>query len=198
MSQPDFLLANNAAYVAKGELLPISSAPGDALFVPKGQVPAEDAPERYAVVTCMDPRIDPMRALGFDKQPAAIIRNAGGVTYVLDVSAKPQSIRSPNALISADALRTLIAWQELVHGKEIAVVHHTDCGMLRLSTEELHAGPKNIPAGLHLHEFRDIDEGVRRDVRWLKERVQDGALLKGTNIVGYMLENETGKLRVVE
>ena len=77
--------------------------------------------------------------------------------------------------------------------KDIAVVHHTDCGMLRISTEEIRAGPKNIPEGMHFHEFSDIEEGVRRDVRWLKERVQDGALLEGTNVVGYLLENETGK-----
>ena len=72
-------------------------------------------------------------------------------------------------------------------------MHHTDCGMLRISTEEIRAGPKNIPASMHFHEFSDIEEGVRRDVRWLKERVQDGALLEGTNVVGYLLENETGK-----
>ena len=72
-------------------------------------------------------------------------------------------------------------------------MHHTDCGMLRISTEEIRAGPKNIPADMHFHEFSDIEEGVRRDVRWLKERVQDGALLEGTNVVGYLLENETGK-----
>ncbi|KZV64993.1 carbonic anhydrase [Peniophora sp. CONT] len=175
MSQPDFLLANNAAYVAKGVVPPINLMEGE-LFIPKGEVPPAGRPPGYAVVTCMDPRIDPIRALGLDT--AAIIRNAGGV--------------------SADALRSLIAFQELIQGKEIAVVHHTDCGMLRLKTEEIHAGPKNIPAGMHFHEFSDLDEGVRRDVRWLKERVQDGALLEGTHVVGYILENETGKLRVVE
>lgn len=94
---------------------------------------------------------------------------------------------------SADALRSLIIFQELSYGKEIAVVHHTDCGMLRISTDEIHAGTKNIPADMHFHEFNDIDEGVRRDVRWLKERVQEGALLEGTNVMGYILENETGK-----
>ncbi|KZV64992.1 carbonic anhydrase [Peniophora sp. CONT] len=175
MSQPDFLLFNNAAYVAKGEVPAVNFMEGP-LFVPKGETLKAGARTRYAVVTCMDPRIDPIRALGLN--PAAIIRNAGGV--------------------SADALRSLIAFQELTHGKEIAVVHHTDCGMLRLKTEEIHAGPKNIPAGMHFHEFSDLDEGVRRDVRWLKERVQDGALTEGTHVVGYIIENETGKLRVVE
>ena len=63
--------------------------------------------------------------------------------------------------------------------------------MLHMSTEEIHAGPKNIPAGMHFHEFSE--EGVRRDVRWLRDRVQDGALLEGTNVVGYLIETETGK-----
>ena len=79
----------------------------------------------------------------------------------------------------------------------MAVVKHTDCGALRISGEEIHAGPKNIPAGMEFHEFSDIEEGVRRDVRWLKDRVRDGTLLEGTNVVGYIIENETGEVSSV-
>ena len=46
-------------------------------------------------------------------------------------------------------------------------------------------------------EFSDIEEGVRRDVRWLKDRVREGTLLEGTNVVGYIIENETGKVSSV-
>lgn len=48
MSQVDFLLANNAAYVAKGEV-PKVALLGSALFVPKGEVPPAGRPPGYAV-----------------------------------------------------------------------------------------------------------------------------------------------------
>ncbi|VDB82740.1 unnamed protein product [Peniophora sp. CBMAI 1063] len=170
MSQPEFLLANNTAYAVKGIVPTVNFQ--ESLFIPKGEVLKDNKP-RYIVVTCMDNRIDPIRALGLED--AAIIRSAGGIA------------------IDADVLRSLIVFQELKQGKEIAVVHHTDCGALRISTEEIHAGPKNIPKDLQFHEFRDVEEGVRRDVRWLKERVQEGVLLEGTTVMGYVIENETGK-----
>ncbi|VDB87149.1 unnamed protein product [Peniophora sp. CBMAI 1063] len=171
MSQADFLLANNAVYVEKGEvptvnLAKISGQKGDNL---------EDIFPRHAVVTCMDPRIDPLRALGLEGK-AAMIRNAGGV--------------------GVDALRSLIVFQEFTHAREIAVVHHTDCGMLYVSSDKIHAGPKNVPQDMQFHEFSNLEDGVRRDVHWLQERVKDGALLEGTHVVGYLLENETGKVSV--
>ncbi|KZV64994.1 carbonic anhydrase [Peniophora sp. CONT] len=171
--QPDFLLANNAVYVAKGDVPKVDL---EKMFVPKGEKPKNDD-LRCAVVTCMDPRIDPLRALGLEGN-AAMIRNAGGV--------------------GVEALRSLIIFQEFCQGKDIAVVHHTGCGMLYVSPDAIHAGPTNIPADMQFYEFSDVEEGLRRDVRWLRERVQEGVLLEGTRVVGYILENETGKLQVVE
>lgn len=51
MSQPDFLLANNAAYVAKGVVPPINLMEGE-LFIPKGEVPPAGRPPGYAVGKC--------------------------------------------------------------------------------------------------------------------------------------------------
>ena len=66
-------------------------------------------PKRHvAVLTCMDARIDPARALGLEEGDAHVIRNAGGR--------------------AADALRSLVISEQLLGTTEIVVIHHTDCG----------------------------------------------------------------------
>ncbi|KZV64995.1 hypothetical protein PENSPDRAFT_690260 [Peniophora sp. CONT] len=93
MSRIDSFLADNAQYVAKGELPSLESV----AFVAQDYTPNDPKPS-FAIVTCMDRRLDPIRALGLEGK-AAIIRNAGGV--------------------AADALRSLIVFQSLTRGKEI-------------------------------------------------------------------------------
>ncbi|TVY47858.1 Uncharacterized protein LCER1_G008372, partial [Lachnellula cervina] len=71
--------------------------------------------KHYAIVTCMDARIDPAAAYGIDLGDAHVIRNAGG-----------------NAI---DALRSLVISQQLLGTKEILLIKHTGCGMLTFDTE---------------------------------------------------------------
>src|SRR5579871_5281640 len=78
---------------------------------------------RLAIVTCMDARILPSRMLGLEIGDAHIIRNAGGR--------------------AADALRSLVISQRLLGTTEIAVIHHTDCGMLTFSNEDLRSRVAN-------------------------------------------------------
>src|SRR2546425_6707141 len=83
----------------------------------KGDLPLP--PGRHvAVLVCMDARIDPARALGLEEGDAHVIRNAGGR--------------------AADALRSLVISEQLLGTTEIVVIHHTDCGMLTFSNEDLH------------------------------------------------------------
>src|SRR5918995_193209 len=82
---------------------------GDLAMAPAKQV---------AIVACMDARLDPARALGFEEGDAHLIRNAGGV-------------------VSEDAIRSLAISQRLLGTKEIILIHHTDCGMLTFTDEEL-------------------------------------------------------------
>src|SRR5206468_7367623 len=76
-------------------------------------------PARHvAVLVCMDARIDPARALGLEEGDAHVIRNAGGRA-------------------SDDAIRSLAISQQLLGTREVVVIHHTDCGMLTFSNEQL-------------------------------------------------------------
>ena len=65
----------------------------------------------------MDARILPSRVLGLEEGDAHVIRNAGGR--------------------ARDALRSLIISQRLLGTREIAVIHHTDCGMLTFTNRDL-------------------------------------------------------------
>lgn len=74
-----------------------------------GGVPAVPG-RRVAVVTCMDTRIDPLRALGLVPGDAHIIRNAGG-------------------LVTDDALRSLVVSQRKLDTTAVMVIQHTRCGL---------------------------------------------------------------------
>ncbi|VDB87148.1 unnamed protein product [Peniophora sp. CBMAI 1063] len=170
MSQFEALIDANTRYVAMGRLPAVK---GEAFFS-QGS-PGSPTPG-LAIVTCMDRRLDPIRALDVEGK-AAIIRNAGGV--------------------AADALRSLIVFQALTGGKDILIMHHTDCGLLRVSPRTIRAS-RHVPSGMDFHEFDDVESSIRRDVLWLKERVQEGALLEGTNVTGWLYETGTGQIRLIE
>lgn len=75
----------------------------------KGDLPLPPG-RRFAVLTCMDARIDPARALGLEEGDAHVIRNAGGRA-------------------SDDAIRSLVISYKLLGTREWFVIHHTNCGM---------------------------------------------------------------------
>src|SRR5262249_513349 len=74
--------------------------------------------QHLAVLTCMDARIHPEQALGLDIGDAHMIRNAGGRA-------------------SDDAIRSLVISTELLGTNEFGVMHHTDCGMLTFTNDDL-------------------------------------------------------------
>src|ERR1700730_16380607 len=83
----------------------------------KGDLPMPPA-RHVAVLTCMDARIDPARLLGLEEGDAHVIRNAGGRA-------------------SEDAIRSLIISYKLLGTREFLVIHHTDCGMLTFTNDQL-------------------------------------------------------------
>jgi carbonic anhydrase len=85
----------------------------------KGDLPLPPA-RGVAVVACMDARLDVHKILGLQEGDAHVIRNAGGV-------------------ITDDEIRSLTISQRLLGTREIILIHHTDCGMLTFSDEELKA-----------------------------------------------------------
>ena len=83
----------------------------------KGSLPMPPG-RRFAVLTCMDARIDPARALGLEEGDAHVIRNAGGIA-------------------SDDALRSLVISHHLLGTQEAFVIGHTDCGMLTFQNDDI-------------------------------------------------------------
>src|ERR1700739_3441689 len=83
----------------------------------KGGLPMPPG-RRFAVVTCMDARLDPARFLGLEEGDAHVIRNAGG-------------------LVHHAAIRSLVISHHLLGTQEAVVIGHTDCGMLTFTNSDL-------------------------------------------------------------
>src|ERR1700738_1039597 len=83
----------------------------------KGDLPMPPG-RKLAVLACMDARLDPNKILGLEEGDAHVIRNAGGVA-------------------TDDAIRSLVISQRLLGTQEIILIHHTDCGMLTFTDDEV-------------------------------------------------------------
>jgi carbonic anhydrase len=146
-----------------------------ASYFTKGDLAAAPA-RRFAVVTCMDARLDPAKALFLEEGDAHVIRNAGG-------------------LVTDDALRSLAISHWELGTQEVFVIAHTRCGLLTLDEHELRhkIGPE--AGGVDFLPFRDLDASVRSSVR----RVRESPLLPDSfAATGLIYEVETGRLRLVE
>jgi len=162
-------------------------------FGEKGKLALPPA-RRFAVLTCMDARIDPAKALGLDEGDAHVIRNAGGRA-------------------SDDAIRSLVISHKLLGTKEWFVIHHSNCGM-ELFTDEIIRGllarsldTATVDAnGWHDHgqgpgsrqgdyidwlTIRDQVESVQNDV----ERIRNHPLVpRSIPLHAYIYQVETGRL----
>jgi len=97
----DEVLAANAAYAAEfGDRADLAMPPA----------------RGFAILTCMDARLDPAKYAGLAEGDAHVIRNAGGRA-------------------SDDAIRSLVISHKLLGTNEWFVVHHTDCGMETFTDE---------------------------------------------------------------
>src|SRR6202050_3202152 len=121
---------------------------------------------RFAILTCMDARLDPAKYAGLAEGDAHVIRNAGGRA-------------------SDDAIRSLVISCKLLGTREFFVIHHTDCGMLFFTNEVMRGllASSLDTAELTAQGFRDIGKtpGSREGefIEWLtikdpKQGVLDG------------------------
>jgi carbonic anhydrase len=101
-----------------------------------------------AIVTCMDSRLNVFAALGLRDGDAHVLRNAGGV-------------------ITDDVIRSLAISQRLLGTREIMLVHHTDCGMQKITDDgfraELQAATGVAPA-FAIESFVDVEADVRQSI----------------------------------
>jgi carbonic anhydrase len=143
----------------------------------RGDLPMPPA-RRLAVVTCMDARIIPSRQLGLKEGDAHVIRNAGGR--------------------ARDALRSLVISQRLLGTNEIAVIHHTDCGMLTFTNRDLQAKVKQDlgadASAIDFLPFSDVEESVREDVAFL---LSSPLIPAEVVIRGFVYDVRTGRLNEV-
>jgi len=153
---------------------------------------------RFAVLTCMDARLDPAKFAGLSEGDAHVIRNAGGRA-------------------SDDAIRSLVISYKLLGTREFFVIHHTDCGM-EFFTNQVIRGLLNSSletAELTSEGFRDIGKGpgsrAGEFIDWLtipdqKQAVVDDVLRIRTHplvppsipVYGYVYDVKSGKLLEIE
>jgi carbonic anhydrase len=131
-----------------------------------------------AVVACMDGRLDVHGLLGLHIGDAHVIRNAGGV-------------------VTDDMIRSLAISQRVLATRSVVLVHHTDCGMLKLTDDGFRAAihaDTGIRPPWAIESFTDLDSDVRQSMA----RVQTSPFLPHRDGVrGFIYDVSTGALREV-
>jgi carbonic anhydrase len=153
---------------------------------------------RFAILTCMDARLDPARFAGLAEGDAHVIRNAGGRA-------------------SDDAIRSLVISYKLLGTREFFVIHHTNCGMEFFTSDVMRdlLASSLQTAELTPKGFRDIGWGpgsrAGEYIDWLTIRDQTQAVIddverirnhplvpKTIPIFGFVYDVHSGKLNEVE
>jgi carbonic anhydrase len=133
---------------------------------------------RLAVVTCMDSRLDVFAALGLENGEAHVLRNAGGV-------------------ITDDVIRSLAISQRLLGTREVMLIHHSDCGMEKISDDGFRAELQEqtgIAPAFAIESFGDVEADVRQSIL----RVRRSAFLPHRDAVrGFVYDVDTHRLREV-
>ena len=113
------------------------------------------------------------------------------------------ALRSPIAC-SKDSIRSLVISQRLLGTREIAVFHHTDCGMQTFTTPQLREKLKasaeqgdaeKVAAAadvIEFLEFSDLDKAVKEEVGFVKAHP---LILRETEVTGWVYHVESGKVR---
>jgi carbonic anhydrase len=153
---------------------------------------------RFAVLTCMDARLDPAKFAGLAEGDAHVIRNAGGRA-------------------SDDAIRSLVISYKLLGTREWFVVHHSDCGMETFNDEVMgdllassletaaltadgwhdHGHGPGAPEGRFVKwlTIRNLEDSVREDVARIRRHPLVPASIP---IYGYIYDVRSGRLNPVD
>ena len=173
------VLAANAKYVSE--------------FGKKGELALPPA-RRFAILTCMDARLDPAKYAGLAEGDAHVIRNAGGRA-------------------TDDAIRSLVISHKLLGTMEWFVIHHTNCGMELFCDEIMgdlladslgtaafdgknwsnpqHGGGCSAGHFIKWHTIKNQEESVAQDV----QRIRSHPLTpKNVPIYGYIYDVKSGNL----
>jgi len=162
-------------------------------FGDKGKLAMPPA-RHFAILTCMDARLDPARFAGLAEGDAHVIRNAGGRA-------------------SDDAIRSLVISYKLLGTREWFVIHHTNCGMEFFTNDVIRGLLANSleTAALTEKGFQDVGKGpgsrAGEYIEWLTIRNQEQSVrddvqrirehpLVSANIAiyGYVYDVKSGRL----
>jgi carbonic anhydrase len=143
----------------------------------KGDLPLPPA-KKLAVVACMDARLDVHAILGLGIGDAHVIRNAGGV-------------------VTDDEIRSLAISQRLLGTEEIILVHHTDCGMLTFTDDQVKADIE-ADVGLRPHFALEAFPDLERDIRQSIARIKASPFVPNKDSIrGFVFDVATGQLQEV-
>lgn len=149
---------------------------------------------KFAILTCMDARLDPAKYAGLSEGDAHVIRNAGGRA-------------------SDDAIRSLVISHKLLGTNEWFVIHHTDCGMETFTNEIISGllkenlesatidenGWRNLKTGGGSNEgqyinwltIKNLETSVLNDVK----RIRNHPLVSKTiSVYGFIFDVKSGKI----
>ncbi|HET9556023.1 MAG TPA: carbonic anhydrase [Actinomycetota bacterium] len=131
-----------------------------------------------AVVACMDARLNVYALLGLEEGQAHVIRNAGGV-------------------VSDDVLRSLVISQRLLGTREVILIHHTDCGMLTFTDDQVKADIE-ADVGLRPHFALEAFPDLERDIRQSIARIKASPFVPNKDSIrGFVYDVTTGQLQEV-
>jgi carbonic anhydrase len=131
-----------------------------------------------AIVTCMDSRLDVFSALGLAHGDAHILRNAGGV-------------------ITDDVIRSLAVSQRRLGTRSVMLIHHTDCGLLKITDDGFRAELQEatgVAPHFAIESFVDVDADVQQSM--LRVRRSE-FLLHRDEVRGFVYDVDTHRLREV-
>jgi carbonic anhydrase len=162
-------------------------------FGDKGKLAMPPA-RHFAILTCMDARLDPAKFAGLAEGDAHVIRNAGGRA-------------------SDDALRSLVISYKLLGTREWFVIHHTNCGMEFFTNDVMRGLLANSleTAALTDKGFQDVGKGpgsrAGEFIEWLTirdqaqsvrddvQRIREHPLVpKDITIYGHLYDVSSGRL----
>jgi carbonic anhydrase len=166
-------------------------------FGAKGELALPPA-RQFAILTCMDARLDPAKYAGLAEGDAHVIRNAGGRA-------------------TDDAIRSLVISHKLLGTHEWFVIHHTNCGMELFSDEVMadlldddlatasfdgkswsnphHHGGHAAGHFIKWHTIKDQESSVVQDVRRIREHP---LVPSNVPVYGYIYDVRTGRLNEVK
>jgi carbonic anhydrase len=153
---------------------------------------------KFAILTCMDARLDPAKYAGLSEGDAHVIRNAGGRA-------------------TDDAIRSLVISYKLLGTREWFVIHHSECGMLAFTDDIMgnllsqsrktatfdgkdwndKSDGTGTEEGRYMkwYTITDLHESVAEDVRRLRNHP---LVPEGIPIYGYIFNVKTGRLEEVK